>query len=80
MDLFARPMPGQTLVVTSAAGAVGSYAVQLGKIAGMRVVGVAGGPEKCRLVVERLGADACVDHRAADRFDRLRERVAALPR
>ncbi|MGI9476030.1 MAG: zinc-binding dehydrogenase [Hyphomicrobiaceae bacterium] len=64
MDLFGRPMPGQTLVVTSAAGSVGSYAVQLGKLASMHVVGVAGGVEKCRHVVEKLGADACVDYRS----------------
>ena len=42
MDLFGKPMPGQTLVVTSAAGAVGSFAVQLGKLAGMRVIGITG--------------------------------------
>ena len=71
MDLFARPMPGQTLVVTSAAGAVGSYAVQLGKLAGMHVVGIAGGEKKCRLVTEELGADACVDYRAGDVGERL---------
>ena len=65
MDLFGRPMPGQTLVVTSAAGAVGGYAVQLGKLAGMNVVGIAGGREKTRYVVERLGADHCVDHSSA---------------
>ncbi len=64
MDLFGRPMPGQTMVVTSAAGTVGSYAVQLGKLAGMHVVGVAGGAAKCRHVVEKLGADTCLDHRA----------------
>ena len=64
MDLFGRPMPGQSMVVTSAAGSVGSYAVQLGKLAGMRVVGVAGGSNKCQHVVEGLGADACVDHRS----------------
>ncbi|MFY0611747.1 MAG: NADP-dependent oxidoreductase [Hyphomicrobiaceae bacterium] len=64
MDLLGRPMPGQTLVVTSAAGSVGSFAVQLGKLAGMHVVGVAGGTEKCRHVVANLGADACIDHRS----------------
>jgi NADPH-dependent curcumin reductase CurA len=66
MDLFGRPMPGQTLVVTSAAGAVGSYAVQLGVMAGMRVVGIAGGERKCALVREALGAHACVDHTTDD--------------
>jgi len=73
MDLFARPMPGQTMVVTSAAGAVGSYAVQLGKLAGMHVIGIAGGEEKCRLVTEDLGADSCVDYRAGDVAERLGE-------
>jgi len=63
-DLFGRPMPGQTLVVTSAAGSVGAYAVQLGLLAGARVVGIAGGPTKCQHVVEKLGAQACVDHQS----------------
>lgn len=62
LDLFGRCMPGQSMVVTSAAGSVGGYAVQLGKLAGMHVVGVAGGAEKCRHVVDTLGADACLDH------------------
>ena len=62
LDLFGRPMPGQTLVVTSAAGAVGSFAVQLGKLAGMRVIGITGNKEKSMKVVEQLGADACLEH------------------
>lgn len=77
MDMFARPMPGQTMVVTSAAGAVGSYAVQLGKLAGMRVVGVAGGAEKCAHVVEKLGADACVDYQGEDYVDALQRALPA---
>jgi NADPH-dependent curcumin reductase CurA len=60
------PKPGETLVVSAAAGAVGSVAVQLGKARGARVVAIAGGPEKCAHVVDELGADAAVDHRAAD--------------
>lgn len=72
MDMFGRPMPGQSMVVTSAAGAVGGYAVQLGKLAGMHVVGVAGGQEKCTHVVEILSADACVDYRADDYHDQLK--------
>lgn len=64
MDLFARPMPGQTMVVTSAAGSVGSYAVQLGKLAGMRVVGVAGSDAKCKLVSQQLQVDAMVNYNA----------------
>jgi NADPH-dependent curcumin reductase CurA len=61
-----RPQPGETVVVSAAAGAVGSVAGQLAKAAGARVVGIAGGPEKCALVTERLGFDAAVDHRADD--------------
>lgn len=61
-ELFGRPMPGQTLAVTSAAGSVGSYAVQIGKLAGARVVGIAGGPAKCTHVEATLGADVAVDH------------------
>jgi NADPH-dependent curcumin reductase CurA len=52
------------VVVSAAAGAVGSAAGQLARLAGARVVGVAGGPEKCSHVVEELGFDACIDHRA----------------
>ena len=72
----ARPMPGETLVVTSAAGAVGSYAVQLGRLAGARVVGIAGGPEKTAFVCDRLGADAAVDYRSGSFGDDL---AAACP-
>ncbi len=58
------PKPGSTVVVSAAAGAVGSVAGQIAKQAGARVIGVAGGPEKCRHVVEELGFDACVDYKA----------------
>lgn len=58
------PQPGQTVVVSAASGAVGGVVGQLAKRCGARVVGIAGGPEKCRFVVEELGFDACVDHRA----------------
>ncbi len=61
-----RPRPGETVVVSAATGAVGSVAGQLAKIAGCRVVGVAGGPEKCRYAVDELGYDACIDRRAED--------------
>lgn len=77
MDMYARPMPGQTMVVTSAAGAVGSFAVQLGRLAGMRVVGVAGGPAKCAHVVDTLGADACVDYRSETYGDTLQQALPA---
>ena len=68
-----QPRPGETVVVSAAAGAVGSVAGQLAKRAGARVVGVAGGPDKCLWVQEALGFDDCVDHRAADLPGALRE-------
>jgi NADPH-dependent curcumin reductase CurA len=71
-----RPAPGETLVVSAAAGAVGSVVAQMAKIKGARVVGIAGGPEKCQLLTDRLGVDAAVDHRAPDWHDQL---VAATP-
>jgi len=61
-----QPQQGETLVVAAASGAVGSVVGQIGKLKGCRVVGVAGGAEECRYVVEELGFDACIDHRAAD--------------
>jgi NADPH-dependent curcumin reductase CurA len=57
---------GETIVISAACGAVGGVAGQIAKQRGARVVGVAGGPEKCRHAVERLGYDVCVDHRADD--------------
>lgn len=59
-----QPKKGETLVVSAASGAVGQVVGQLGRIAGCRVVGVAGGPTKCAFVTDELGFDACVDHRA----------------
>ena len=60
------PKPGETLVVAAATGAVGATVGQIGKILGCRVVGIAGGPEKCRWALESLGYDACIDHHAED--------------
>lgn len=60
---FLQPEPGKTIVVSAAGGGVGSIAGQLAKRRGARVVGIAGGPEKCRHVVETLGFDVCIDHR-----------------
>jgi NADPH-dependent curcumin reductase CurA len=57
------PKAGETVVVSSAAGAVGSAVGQLAKVRGARVVGIAGGPDKCRSVVEELGFDECIDYR-----------------
>ena len=59
-----RPREGETVVVSAASGAVGSVVGQIARIKGCRVVGVAGGAAKCRYVIEELGFDACVDHRA----------------
>jgi NADPH-dependent curcumin reductase CurA len=64
MTGIGRPQPGETVVVSAAAGATGSVAGQIAKIAGARVVGIAGGPEKCQVVVDEFGFDACVDYRA----------------
>lgn len=61
-----RPQAGETVVVSAAAGATGSIAGQIAKIAGSRVVGIAGGPQKCRAVVEDFGFDACIDYRGED--------------
>jgi NADPH-dependent curcumin reductase len=64
--MIGRPKPGETVVVSAASGAVGSVAGQIARLKGCRVVGIAGGPAKCRSVVEELGFDTCVDHRADD--------------
>lgn len=56
-----EPQPGETVVVAAASGAVGSVVGQIAKLKGARVVGIAGGPDKCRYVVEELGFDACID-------------------
>lgn len=61
-----RPQPGETVVVSAAAGATGAIAGQIARIAGARAVGIAGGAEKCRHVVAAYGFDACVDYRAPD--------------
>ena len=71
-----KPHPGETIVVAAASGAVGSVVGQLGKIKGCRVVGVAGGQQKCRFVEEELGFDICIDHRHPDFEEKLK---AACP-
>lgn len=58
--------PGETFVVSAAAGAAGNIAGQVAKIAGCRVVGITGGPEKCAFLTDELGFDAAVDHRAGN--------------
>ena len=61
-----KPQPGETLVVSAATGAVGSVAGQLAKARGARVVGIAGGADKCALLTDKLGFDAAVDRKADD--------------
>ena len=61
---IAAIQPNETVLVSTAAGAVGSVAVQLAKLKGCRVVGIAGSDEKCRWVTEQLGADACINYKA----------------
>jgi NADPH-dependent curcumin reductase CurA len=61
-----RPEPGQTVVVSGAAGAVGSVAGQIARIRGCRVVGIAGGPEKCAWLVDELGFTAAIDYKTGD--------------
>ena len=68
-----RPEPGQTVVVSAAAGAVGGVVGQLAKIKGCRAVGIAGGPDKCRYVVEELGFDAAIDYKHEDVYRGLKQ-------
>ncbi|WP_420748952.1 NADP-dependent oxidoreductase [Rhodococcus sp. O3] len=70
-----QPKEGETVVVAAASGPVGSAVGQIAKIKGSRAVGIAGGPEKCRHLLDDLGFDAAVDHRAPDFVERLREAV-----
>ncbi|MDO8371813.1 MAG: NADP-dependent oxidoreductase [Pseudomonadota bacterium] len=61
-----QPKPGETVVVSGAAGAVGQTVGQIAKLKGCRVVGIAGGKAKCDWVVKELGFDACIDYKAGD--------------
>jgi NADPH-dependent curcumin reductase CurA len=67
------PKEGETVVVSGAAGAVGSVVGQIAKLKGCRVVGIAGGPEKCKWIVEELGFDAAIDYKNEDVSEALRE-------
>jgi len=66
LNRIIEPKAGETIVVSAASGAVGSVVGQLAKLQGCRVVGVAGGPDKCRAVTEEFGFDACVDYKAGN--------------
>ena len=67
------PKPGDTVVVSAAGGAVGSVVAQIAKLKGARVVGIAGGADKCKWLVDELGLDACVDHKAGDLRKQLKD-------
>ncbi len=72
-----QPKQGETVVVAAASGAVGSVVGQIAKLKGCRAVGIAGGDDKCRFVVDELGFDACIDRRDPDFAAQL---AAACPR
>lgn len=76
MTKIGQPVAGETVVVAAASGPVGSAVGQFAKIKGARAVGIAGGPEKCAYLVDELGFDAAVDHRADDFREQLK---AATP-
>jgi NADPH-dependent curcumin reductase CurA len=76
LNRIIEPKAGETVVVSAASGAVGSVVGQLAKAKGCRVVGVAGGPEKCRAVTDEFGFDACVDYKAGNLYGDLK---AATP-
>ena len=71
-----KPKAGETLVVAAATGPVGATVGQIGKILGCKVIGIAGGAEKCGYAVKTLGLDACLDHHSADFSEEL---AAATP-
>jgi NADPH-dependent curcumin reductase CurA len=68
-----KPQAGETLVVAAASGAVGSTVGQMAKILGLRAVGIAGGPDKCKYVKEVLGFDACIDYKAGNLAEELKQ-------
>lgn len=81
LSAYGRPQAGETLVVAAATGPVGSMVGQLAKQAGLRVVGIAGGAEKCKMAVETFGFDACLDHYAYADARALRQDLkAACPK
>jgi NADPH-dependent curcumin reductase len=69
-----QPQEGDTVVVSGAAGAVGATVGQIAKIKGCRAVGIAGGPEKCRMLIDEFGYDAAIDYKSDDLLPALREK------
>jgi NADPH-dependent curcumin reductase CurA len=76
LKLIGEPRAGETVLVSAAAGCVGSTVGQLARAWGARAVGIAGGPRKCRIVTEEFGFDACCDYKAPDLAGQIR---AAAP-
>src|SRR5256885_1377563 len=68
-----RPQPGDTVVISAAAGASGSSAAQISKLKGFRTIGIAGGPAKCRWLIDELRLDAAIDYKSDDVGARLAE-------
>jgi NADPH-dependent curcumin reductase len=71
-----KPKPGETVVVSSAAGAVGSVVGQLAKLRGCRAIGIAGGKTKCEIVTQEFGFDACIDYKSGSFKDDFRAATA----
>lgn len=74
---YGRPKAGETLVVAAATGPVGSMVGQVAKSMGLRVIGIAGGADKCAMATDTFGFDVCLDHRAYDSAADLRAAIAA---
>jgi NADPH-dependent curcumin reductase CurA len=68
-----KPVPGETVLVSGAAGATGSVTAQIAKLEGCRVVGIAGGPEKCALLIDGFGLDGAIDYKADEVEQRIKD-------
>lgn len=73
-----RPRPGETLVVSAAAGATGSLVAQFGKKAGCKVIGIAGGPEKCAFLTDKLKLDGAIDYKVFNTEEKMAAEVERL--
>jgi NADPH-dependent curcumin reductase CurA len=74
-----KPQPGEVLLVTGAAGAVGAMVGQIGKLKGARVIGIAGGADKCRRLIEKYGFDVAIDYKGKSEAQLSAEIAAAAP-